>query len=258
MARFAHARDYRAVGKPSQTECELSRCGVRSTLEVMKLLTAILLGLLTATLAATLTSTGPSTAVLPAAAAPDSAPTIGHSTKVIPSANLLRGKSKLALHENDGVAENDQVRTQSSGRVRLVLNDGSILNVGSSSLLTVRPGSDTSRQGSLELAYGRVRAVVSASANTGKRFEIRTSTAVCGVLGTTLFVDSSRNVTDVANLSDDPNSLVQVTSRNPRFPGAVTLRPGEGTHVRGSGAPEPPHAWAQNLVRNSLADTDVP
>src|ERR1039458_6608038 len=111
---------------------------------------------------------------------------IGRATKVIRSADLLRGSATTKLKENDAVNENDRIRTQSSGRVRVVLNDGSILNVGQSSLLTVRATTATSRAGSLELAYGRVRAIVSPSKSPASPFEIRTATALCGVLGTTL------------------------------------------------------------------------
>src|SRR6266404_4217262 len=102
---------------------------------------------------------------------------IGKTTKVVKSADLLRGKSKTAIKENQDVEDNDQIRTQSSGRVRVVLNDGSILNVGSSSLLTVRAASGEVRSGSLDLAYGRLRAVVAGTASPS-RFEVRTATAV--------------------------------------------------------------------------------
>ena len=66
----------------------------------------------------------------------------------------LRGKSTIAMKENQDVSEGDKVRTQSTGRVRILLTDGSILNVGSSSMMTVRASTDTSRSGSLDLAYG--------------------------------------------------------------------------------------------------------
>ena len=142
--------------------------------------------------------------LLAAAAALWAAPAgIGRATKVIRSADLLRGSATTKLKESDAVEENDRIRTQSSGRVRVVLNDGSILNVGQSSLLTVRATTATSRVGSLELAYGRVRAIVSPAKSAASPFEIRTATALCGVLGTTLFVDSSRDLTRIANLSDD-------------------------------------------------------
>src|SRR5258708_28133577 len=100
-------------------------------------------------------------------------PGIGKTTKVIKSADLLRGKAKRAMKENLDVEENDQIRTQSSGRVRVVLNDGSILNVGSSSLMTIRAATGTSRAGSLDLTYGRIRAVISSS-TAPNRFEVRT------------------------------------------------------------------------------------
>ena len=183
---------------------------------------------------------------------------IGRATKVIRSADLLRGSATTKLKENDAVNENDRIRTQSSGRVRVVLNDGSILNVGQSSLLTVRATTATSRAGSLELAYGRVRAIVSPSKSPASPFEIRTATALCGVLGTTLFVDSSRDLTRIANLSDDATSRVRVVSTNPQAPGEVILLPGQGTSVPASRAPQPPRRWSPEEVRAANADTEIP
>ncbi len=195
--------------------------------------------------------------VLAAAAAIWAAPSgIGRTTKVIRSADLLRGTATTRLKENDAVNENDRIRTQSSGRVRVVLNDDSILNVGPSSLLTVRATTAASRSGSLELAYGRVRAVVVHS--TSPAFQVRTATAVCGVLGTTLFVDSSRDLTRIANLSDDASSRVRVVSTNPQVTGEVILLPGQGTSVPVSRAPQPPRRWSPEEVRAANADTEIP
>ncbi len=181
---------------------------------------------------------------------------LGRATKVVRSADLLRGTSTTKLHQNDMVAENDRVRTQSSGRVRVVLNDGSILNVGPSSMMTVRVTTATSRAGSLELAYGRVRAVVTSSAKSP--FEVRTATALCGVLGTTLFVDASRDLTRIANLSDDANSRVRVVSTNPQAPGEIILLPGQGTSVPLRGTPQPPRRWSPEEIRAANADTEIP
>ena len=186
------------------------------------------------------------------------APTgIGHTSKVIKSADLLRGKSTMALKESQDVSEGDKIRTQSSGRVRVVLNDGSILSVGSSSLLTVRAGNETVRAGSLDLAYGKLRAIISPSAAGQKSFEVRTATSVCGVLGTTLFIDGSRDLTRIANLSDDAASRVRVTSTNPNAPGEVILLPGQGTSVPLSGRPQPPRRWSPEEVRAANQDTDI-
>ena len=181
---------------------------------------------------------------------------VGHTTKVIRAAELLRGKSTTPLKENEAVAENDRLRTQSSGRVRVVLNDGSILNVGSSSMLTIRGDSEISRSGSLEMAYGRLRAMINSNSKEGRPYEVRTATAVCGVLGTTLFVDSSRDLTRIANLSEDPNSRVRVTGI--RAAGEVILMPGQGTSVPAARAPQPPRRWSPEEIRAANADTDLP
>lgn len=183
---------------------------------------------------------------------------IGHITKVIKSADILRGKSKVTLADNQDVSEGDQIRTQSSGRVRVALNDGSILNVGVSSLLTVKGATEKARAGSLELTYGRIRAVIASTASGQKGFEVRTSTAVCGVLGTTLFIDGSRDVTRIANLSPDANSRVRVTSTNAGAPGEVILLPGQGTSVPSGRAPQPPRVWSPEEVRAANADTEIP
>jgi hypothetical protein len=195
-------------------------------------------------------------AVLPAAALLWAATDIGNVTRVVRTADLLRGKSTAALKERDGVAENDRIRTQASGRARVVLHDGSILNIGSSTLFTVKGVTEGSRAGSLEIAYGRIRAEVAASA-AGGRFQIRTSTAVCGVLGTTVFVDASRDLTRVANLSDDPKSLVRVVSSDAKTTGEVILKPGEGTSVPVKGGPQPPRKWSLEEVQNAQQDTIV-
>jgi ferric-dicitrate binding protein FerR (iron transport regulator) len=203
----------------------------------------------------------PMLVVLAAGALWAAPPGIGHTTRVIRSADLLRGKSTTKLKENDVVEENDRIRTQSSGRVRVVLNDSSILSVGASSLLTVRATTASSRAGSLEMAYGRLRAIVTSTPKStppAPPFEVRTATAVCGVLGTTLFVDSSRDLTRIANLSDDANSRVRVVSSNPQVTGEVILLPGQGTSVPASGAPLPPRRWSPEEVRAANADTEIP
>ena len=183
---------------------------------------------------------------------------VGRATRVIPRADLLRGKSTLPLKEQDGVAENDRIRTQASGRARVVLNDGSILTIGASSLLAVRSAAEGTRAGSLELRYGRVRAFVTARTASQGAFEVRTSTAVLGVLGTTLFVDAAQDLTRVANLSDEPDARVRVTSTDPRAPGEVILLPGQGTSVPVRRPPEPPRKWTLEEVQAAKSDTDIP
>ena len=85
---------------------------------------------------------------------------------------------------------NDIVTTEATGRVRMVLADGSILNVGSQSTMHVTSHDPQTRQSSTELTAGRIRATVRKIANPNGEWEIRTSTAICGVLGTDFFVET--------------------------------------------------------------------
>ncbi len=183
---------------------------------------------------------------------------IGRVTRLIPRANFLRGGFGGALKENAAVAENDKIQTQDGARVRVVLDDGSILNIASNSMMTVKAGSQASRAGSLELRYGMVRAIIAEKAGRA-RFQIRTQTAVAGVLGTTVFVEQSNNMSHIINMSDpQSNSLVQVASSNPRIRGDVTLRPGEGTMVAVGQPPIPPHVMPVNEVQAYIAQTELP
>src|SRR5258706_9136292 len=183
---------------------------------------------------------------------------IGRATRVIPRADITRGGFSGLLQENAGVAENDRIQTQDGGRARVVLNDGSILNIGSKSALTIKNETRSSRAGSLEIAYGMVRAEV-VGRLAARRFEIRTFTAVGGVLGTTVFVDATPGSTHIVNLSDAASgSQVRVTSSNPRIRGHVVLNPGEGTIVEQGKPPVPPHAMGPEVTRQFVADTDIP
>ena len=184
----------------------------------------------------------------------------GRATRVIPQVQLIHGKAKSALSEMDPVVENDQIQTAAGGRARVVLWDGSILNVGAASQMTVKAAPATSQPAVIELAYGKVRAEVTKRLNGSAAFEVRTSTAVCGVLGTTLFVDhdSKKKFSHVINISPlDSGSQVKVRSADPKISGEVTLNPGQGTLVYKGKAPSPPHVMGEPDRNTARADTDV-
>lgn len=182
---------------------------------------------------------------------------VGKATRLIPRANLTRAERTQQLRQNDAVAENDRVRTAAGGRARLELSDGSLINVGSASELVVRAPTGAATATTLELRYGRVRAWVAPRTGAGG-LEVRTSTAVAGVLGTTLFVDASRDLTRIANLSTEPNAQVRVTSTDPAVTEEVILLPGEGTAVPTNRPPQPPRRWTQEEMQAGYEDTIIP
>ncbi len=184
---------------------------------------------------------------------------VGQVTRLIPRAELMRGRSTLPLHEKDAVAENDRIRTEDTGRVRVVLNDGSILTLGSSSLLTVKSLRQSSKAGSAVLAYGRLRAVVTAQSASQQSFQVRTATAVLGVLGTTVYVEADRKSAHVVNISEKGSgSRVRVRNAKRRIRGEVILMPGEGTVVEAGRPPIPPHSMGDKVLEEFVSKTEIP
>jgi hypothetical protein len=92
---------------------------------------------------------------------------------------------------------NDLLKTESSGRMRAGLKDGSILSVGSDSELRIVQHDSTSQQTSLELDFGKVRSQVVKVTKPGGKFEMKTPNAVIGVIGTDFFVGYEANKTTV-------------------------------------------------------------
>jgi hypothetical protein len=129
----------------------------------------------------------------------------------------------------------DQVRTEPTGRMRMVLLDGSILNLGSGSSMTVKNQDPRTSASVTELTAGRVRAKVLHIANPNGQWEIRTSTAICGVLGTDFFVETDGTKTRLivyegkVKFTPLDRAMVAVTSS------AVTLIAGQtSTAVAGA------------------------
>ncbi len=121
----------------------------------------------------------------------------GQISVAIPKDYIVRGPQQMEGNRGDVIQWNDLLRTEPRGRVRLALDDGSILNVGSDSRLQVLQHDNRSQQTSLQLQYGRVRAQVVRLTQPNARFEIRTNTAVCGVLGTDFYIEATEKSTRV-------------------------------------------------------------
>ncbi len=141
-------------------------------------------------------------------AAPASGSHAGQITAIIPVGYVVRGADRTPGNKGDTILWNDKVETEKQGRARVVLDDGSILSVGSESSLTVTQHNAANQQSDLFLAYGRVRAEVRKLTAPNAKFEVRTRTAVCGVLGT-----------DFALVVENDKTILTV------FKGRVSFRP---------------------------------
>ncbi len=148
---------------------------------------------------------------------------------------------------------NDTLQTGDGGRVRAQLTDGSILSLGSKAKLKVEQHDARSQQSSFNLEYGRVRAQVVRLARPDSRFEIRTNTAVLGVLGTDEVVDAS---SPVATLVLALDGVVLVRSSDPNITGSVTLTAGQATTVEAGKPPQPGRPATQQEIGNAVQDTE--
>jgi hypothetical protein len=120
-----------------------------------------------------------------AAQAPQKA---GQISRAIPDVAIARGSQQLPAPVKALVDWGDVVRTGDGGRARVALDDGSVLNVGSSSTLTVTQHNAAAQQTQIELTYGRVRSQVVKQSKPNAKFEIHTSVGVAGVVGTDFFL----------------------------------------------------------------------
>lgn len=136
-----------------------------------------------------------------AAALPGALPAQGQSAgqlnRLIPNVNLQHGARVQLASAGTKVQWGDVVTTDRDGRARIVLDDGSILNVGSESQMRVVQHDAANQRTQIQLAYGRLRASAIRLARTGSNFEVRTPTAVAGVVGTDFTIEFANEMTSI-------------------------------------------------------------
>jgi hypothetical protein len=112
----------------------------------------------------------------------------GQVSRAIPDVAIARGTKQLPAPIKTLVDWGDVVKTNEGGRARVSLDDGSVLNVGSSSSLTVTQHNSAAQQTQIELTYGRMRSQVVKQAKPNAKFEVHTAVGVAGVVGTDFFL----------------------------------------------------------------------
>ena len=112
----------------------------------------------------------------------------GEISRAIPDVAIARGPQQLPAPVKTLVDWGDAVHTGDGGRARVALDDGSVLNVGSSSTLTVTQHNAAAQQTQIDLTYGRVRSQVVKQSKPNAKFEIHTAVGVAGVVGTDFFL----------------------------------------------------------------------
>jgi hypothetical protein len=97
---------------------------------------------------------------------------------------------EMALRLNESVKWEDVIHTLRAGRVRIGLIDGSFLNIGARSVMRIIKHDAQTQQTQIELTVGHMRGEVIKLSKPAASFEVRTQTAVIGVVGTTFLVQA--------------------------------------------------------------------
>jgi hypothetical protein len=122
--------------------------------------------------------------------------------------------------------------------------------VGSESSLTITKHDANTQQSELELTYGQVRANVVRLARPGAKFEVKTRTAVAGVVGTDFFLSFINGISELIVYE----GVVQFCN----LAGAcVNVGAGQTSSVRGNDSPQQPQNVSPAASMRAARSTQV-
>ncbi len=176
--------------------------------------------------------------IVEAAAAPQAGAVLAISGECF----VERGGQKIAIRRSDPVEVGDVVLVPKGARLKLRMNDGSIIAAGSGSRVEIKNfeagGDGQARNATLALASGLLRAVVSRVAEPS-HLEVDTATGVAAVRSTDWFVEAKRGVTVVGVLKGSVRLSSAATGHS------VDIPTGWGARLFLGKDPVPPRRWSQ-------------
>ena len=178
----------------------------------------------------------------------------GHITALVPEARVVREEKTIVAAKDMGLVLDDVVKTESGGRVRIELADGSVLNVGSKAQLHILQHDAARQRTVLELIYGRLLVTAVKITRPGGKFDVRSPIAVAGVVGTRLGVRVEPEFADVVC----KEGTVRVRTTDPSVAGEVVLHTGEFTHVERGKPPTAPAPASPERIKAGEDATEIP
>ena len=178
-------------------------------------------------------------------------PEAGKVNAHIPVGYIERGDDpRIDPKVDTPVLWEDLVSTKNGGRIQISLHDGSFLNVGRDSSLRIVKHDQQSRETKLTLTLGKMRCRVPRGA---KSFEVRTNTAVLGVIGTDFFVEATATETRIIVYE----GAVRVLNINSSILGTQVIREGQRAVVRTERPPLAPNRATRAELQESIQETRV-
>jgi hypothetical protein len=187
------------------------------------------------------------------------APPIGSVSALVGQAQVTsRGETvarPLALGAD--VFEGDRIRTAADAKLRLHLEDGSVLTLGAATDLNLNrfqyAPEQATRNVLLEVPRGIIRVLVELLV-AHSAFEVQSNTAVASVRGTEWIAEAQPEAAALVALA----GRVAVRSADPAQAGAVVLLPGEGTTVPAGAPPQAVKTWGAARKNAFLERTSLP
>jgi len=181
---------------------------------------------------------------------------VAQVVKLSGAATLTRDNATAPIVLGAALEPGDKVATDATGRLRLQLIDGSVINLGSQSELSIDDvasnGVGTDREVELDLWSGALRAFA-APATPQSRFEIRTPRAITAVRGTEWAIRASDVESDVLVMS----GRVGVRKNEVSGKSAISITRTLGVTVTNAGLGQITR-WPKVEVDAMMAATEVP
>ena len=182
------------------------------------------------------------------------APQAGEVLALSAQCFLEASGARSALKLGDPVHEGDTVDVPEGSKLKLRMNDGTIISAASGTKLTITAYNLDSaaerRDAKLSLASGLLRAVVS-SFGQASHFEVDTATGVAAVRSTDWFIEALPTSTQVGVLSGSVSLTSLATKREVSIPARW------GARVEAGRAPVPPRVWTQAEFDKVIARTSL-
>jgi hypothetical protein len=177
---------------------------------------------------------------------------VGHVARVQNIAHATYAEDRRRLGSESDIKMQDLLTTGRDSRLKIILKDGSSIQLGENAELLVdefvyRPREE--RAITLNALKGALRYISRKMRETSRQdVKIKTPVLNLGVRGTDFWVGPIDGATGVLVLT----GKVLVSSKH----GLVSLRPGEGTMVKGDGTLTLPAQWGEEKKRRALAMVD--
>jgi hypothetical protein len=133
----------------------------------------------------------------------------------------------------------------------VALNDGSLLNLGSNSVLKIVQHDAPSQQTALDLAIGRMRGRVMKLARPGSKFEVHTPVGVAGLVGTDFYLLVTQEYAELIVFE----GAVQFTNLAGQ---AITATAGMLLRISSAGEFQGPRPATQGEIVEAQNSTDIP